>query len=86
MFFSLRTLHYFPHFDPAMLSGMRPCYGVCLVLIALASLALGQEEPDEELGSGEELDFDDGDLSYDTRLAAEVSCTIHFAAHRMRFI
>jgi len=52
---------------------MRPCYGVCLVLIALVSLALGQEEPDEELGSGEELDFDDGDLSYDTMLAAEGS-------------
>ena len=80
------TLHYFTHIDPAMLSGMRPCHSVCLVLIALASLTLGQEESDEELDSGEELDFDDGELSYDNMLAGEVSCPIHVTAHRMNEI
>ena len=70
-----------------MLSGMRPCHSVCLVLIALASLALGQEELSsneprsfeelaelsfEELEKLEESSYDM--LSYDAMLKAEVSC------------
>ena len=72
---------------------MRPCHGVCLVLIALVTLALGQEESDEDLvyDDGEleydegELDYYEEELTYDTMLA-EVSCSIHFTAHRIGLI
>ena len=60
---------------------MRPCHGVCLVLIALASLALGQEESEEDLVYDDgELEYYDEELSYDTMLA-EVSCPIHFTVN-----
>ena len=69
---------------------MRPCHGVCLVLIALVTLALGQEESDEDLVYDDEeldyyegvLDYYDEELSYDTMLV-EVSCSTHFTAHRI---
>ena len=79
-----------------MLSGMRPCHSVCLVLVALASLGLGQEElSTKKLRSFEELaelSFDELEdleessydmLSYDAMLKAEVSCFKHRHRHRL---
>ena len=70
---------------------------MCLVLIALVSLGLGQEESDEDLVTDDgdleyadgdleyadgELDYYEEELSYDTMLV-EGSCSTHFTAHRI---